>query len=81
MSCDHVPSIKLGKDMKSSHLGFTLLEVTALIAIMAAVVILATPKFTAWRLTASICSFPDTRHHAECLRTGMDQHTASGQKM
>jgi hypothetical protein len=62
--------------MKRSQLGFTLVEATALIVIMALIVISATPKFTARRLTASICSFPDFRRHAECLGASKDQQTA-----
>jgi hypothetical protein len=60
-------------DMKRSQSRFTLVEATALLAVMAAIVISTTPKFTARRLSASVCSFPDSRRHAECLETGKDQ--------
>lgn len=76
MSCEHIPSIEVGNNMKCSQSKFTLVEATALIAIMALIVIFATPKFTAGRLTANICSFPDFRHHAECLGTGKDRQVA-----
>jgi hypothetical protein len=76
ISCEDIPSINVGYDMKRSQLRFTLVEATALIAIMALIVISATPKFTARRLTASTCSFPDFRHHAECLGTGQDRQMA-----
>lgn len=62
--------------MKRPQSRFTLIEATALIAIMTLIVIFATPKFTARQLTASICSFPDSRHHAECLGTGKDRQVA-----
>ena len=76
MSCEHIPSIEMwGKGMKRSQSGFTLVEAIALIVIMALIVISATPKFAARRLTASICSFPDFRHQAECLGTSKDQQT------
>jgi hypothetical protein len=58
--------------MKRSQSRFTLIEATALIAIMTLIVIAATPKLTARQLTANICSIPDFRHHAECLGTGKD---------
>jgi hypothetical protein len=59
--------------MKRPKSRFTLIEATALIAIMTLIVISATPKFTARRLAANICSFPDFRHHAECPGTGKDR--------
>jgi hypothetical protein len=59
--------------MKRSQSRFTLVEATALIAIMALIVICTTPKFSARQLTASICSFPDFRHQADCLGTGKDR--------
>jgi hypothetical protein len=55
---------------------FTLIEATALIAVMTLIVISATPRFAARQLTANICSFPDFRHHAECLGTGKDRQIA-----
>jgi hypothetical protein len=75
-SCEHIPSIDVGTDMKRSQSRFTLIEATALIAIMALVVISVTPRFKARQLTANICSFPDSRHHAECLGTGKDRQVA-----
>ena len=74
MSCEHVPPNHPGKDMKHTHSRFTLVEATALIAIMAAIVFVATPKFTARELTVSICSLPDSRRHAECLGTAKGPH-------
>lgn len=62
--------------MKRSQSRFTLVEAAALITITALIVISATPKFTARRLTASICSFPDLRHHAECVGTDKDRPVA-----
>jgi len=62
--------------MKRSQSRFTLIEATALITIMALVVISVSPKFTARKLTANICSIPDFRHHAECLGTGKDRQMA-----
>jgi hypothetical protein len=62
--------------VKRSQSRFTLIEATALIAIMTLIVISATPKFTARQLTANICSFPDFRHHAECPGTGRDRQIA-----
>jgi hypothetical protein len=62
--------------MKRSQSRFTLIEATALIAIMTLIVISATPKFIARQLTANICSFPDFRHQAECLGTGKDRQMA-----
>jgi Tfp pilus assembly protein FimT len=59
--------------MQHSQSGFTLVEATALVVIMALVVVSVTPKFAAWGLTARICSFPDFRRHAECLGTAKDQ--------
>jgi hypothetical protein len=76
MSCEHIPSIDVDTDMKRSQSRFTLIEATALIAIMALVVISVTPKFTARQLTANSCSFPDFRHHAECPGTGEDRQMA-----
>jgi len=76
MSCEHIPSIDMDNDMKRSQSRFTTVEITALIAIMALIVISATPKFAARRLTASICALPDFRHHAECLGTGKDRQGA-----
>ena len=73
MSCEHFLSVNVDKIMKRSRSRFTLVETTALVAIMALIVISAAPKFTARRLTANICSFPDFHHHAECLGTGKDQ--------
>jgi len=55
---------------------FTFVEAAALIVIMSIIVISATPIFTARQLTASICSFPDSRRHAECLASGKDRLTA-----
>ena len=62
--------------MKRSKSRFTFVEATALIVIMAIIVISSTPKFTARQLTASVCSFPDSRRHAECSGIGMAQQTA-----
>jgi hypothetical protein len=62
--------------MSRSQSGFTLVEATTLMVVMALIVISATPKFTARRLTASICSFPDSRRHPECLDAGKDLPTA-----
>jgi hypothetical protein len=62
--------------MKRSQSRFTLIEAAALITIMTLIVISATPRFTARQLTKNICSFPDFRHHAECLGTGKDRQIA-----
>jgi hypothetical protein len=63
--------------MKRSQSRFTFVEATALIVIMAIIVISVTPKFTARRLTASICSFPDSHRQAECLASGEDAQIAA----
>jgi hypothetical protein len=68
--------IDASNNMKRPQSRFTLVEATALIAIMAAVVVSTTPLVTARRLTASICSFPDFRHHVECLEGNKDRQTA-----
>jgi len=62
--------------MNRSHSRFTLIEVMALVAIMALIVVSVTPQFNARRLTASMCTNPDFRHHAECRGTGKVLQTA-----
>jgi hypothetical protein len=62
--------------MRQGQAGFTLVESTALIVVMALIVISVTPKLSARRLTASICSFPDSRRHPECLGIRKNQPTA-----
>jgi hypothetical protein len=62
--------------MKRLQSRFTIIETTALIAVMTLIVISATPRFTARRLTANICSFSDSRHDAECTGTGKDRQLA-----
>jgi hypothetical protein len=47
-----------------------------LIVIMAMIVISSTPKLTGRQLTASICSFPDSRRHPECVRAGVIHQSA-----
>jgi hypothetical protein len=76
MSCEHIPRITVGKDMRRAQSGFTLVEAMALIVVMALIVISATPELTARRLAASICPFPDSRRHPECFGTGKDPPTA-----
>ena len=57
--------------MKRYRSRFTFVEAAALIVIMAMIVISSTPKLTARQLNASICSFPDSRRHPECVRAGV----------
>lgn len=59
------------RDMKRSRSRFTFVEAIALIVIMAMIVISSTPKLTARQLTASVCSFPDSRRHTECAGAGV----------
>ena len=74
--CEHPSSVIGDKDMKRSRSRFTLIEAAALLAVMAIIVIAATPKFSARGLSASICSFPDSRRDAECLGAGKDRRIA-----
>lgn len=62
--------------MKRCRSRFTFVEAAALIAIMAMIVISSTPKLTARQLTASVCSFPDSRRHSECVAAGVVRQSA-----
>jgi hypothetical protein len=63
--------------MKRSQSRFTPIEAVALLAIMAPIVVSTTHHFMAQHLSESICSLPDFRHHAACLRTDKDPRTTN----